>query len=57
MNNSGIGPPPSKFIRQGKRSKSIGNTTSVQSVVINPKECVVSDKAYDEILMFIMDDM
>ena len=52
-----VGPPPSKFIRKGRRSKSIGNTTTVQSVDIHPTECAVSDKAYDEILMFIMDDM
>ena len=57
MNGSNIGPPPSRFIRRGKKSKSVGNITTVQSVDIISEECAVPDNEYDTILMFIIDDV
>ena len=57
MNGSSVGPPPRRFIRRGRKSKSIGNITTVQSVDVISEERAVPDNVYDTILMFIMDDV
>jgi len=57
MDHYTIGPPPSKFIRKGRKSRSIGNKTTVQDVDIYQSENTASSNMYDTILMFIMDDV
>ena len=57
MDHYTIGPPPSKFIRRGRKSRSIGNKTTVQDIGIHESESTISSDIYDAILIFIMDDV
>ena len=55
MNGAPV-PPPTRFVHKGKKSKSTNDVSSVP-VSENKPTAYKALSEYDEILMFIMDDL